>query len=92
MENRKVAPTDMGATLSANANRNDAADYFSLMTVVVLVELPTVPSSSQTLVWRMRSSASTRLVNAIGPICVTTSRSAGRVVVMVQRWLGPYTM
>jgi hypothetical protein len=68
-----------------NSIRNEAVDYFSLITVVLLVPLvlPTVPSS-QTLVCLMRSSASTRLVKAIGPICVTTSLSAGRVVVIVQ--------
>jgi hypothetical protein len=45
--------------------------------------LPTVPSL-HTLVSLMRSSASTRLLKAIGPICDTTSLSAGRVVVIVQ--------
>jgi hypothetical protein len=76
----------MGATFLGIARiRNEAVDYFSLITVVLLVPLvlPTVPSS-QTLVCLMRSSASTRLLKAIGPICVTTSLSAGRVVVIVQ--------
>ena len=78
----------MGATFLGFArirSANEAVDYFSLITVVLLVPLvlPTVPSS-QTLVCLMRSSASTRLLKAIGPICVTTSVSAGRVVVIVQ--------
>jgi hypothetical protein len=84
---KKGRADKIGATFrhGQNSIRNEAVDYFSLMTVVLLVPLvlPTVPSS-QTLVCLMRSSASTRLVKAIGPICVTTSLSAGRVVVIVQ--------
>ena len=85
---KTVAPTEWARPFLGFArirSANEAVDYFSLITVVLLVPLvlPTVPSS-QTLVCLMRSSASTRLLKAIGPICVTTSVSAGRVVVIVQ--------
>jgi hypothetical protein len=58
-----------------------APNYRSLMTVVLL--LPVV-ASSQIFVCLMRPSASSRVLNAKGPICVTTSRSTGFVVVTVQ--------
>src|SRR6476659_6498954 len=58
--------------------------YFSLIIVVLLPEPTPTVSSEQTLVCLMRSCASSRDLNASGPICVTTSRSAGLVVVIVQ--------